>query len=172
MLWLLPIVLTYLIIWIFPKWISIPAFKKDVEYKTEKRRIEITAQKDLESQKIAELNVATVRIKKEKEVTKTKKEIEKIDPAQKWEGEYQNFKAQPLFSKFQSIIAAIYEHNGKISIYDSYNERYSFQIPKDILAYSHTNDLVTFDKTKESIELTEKGKLFVRQYSTDTTPSF
>ena len=25
MLWLLPIVLTYLIIWIFPKWISIPA---------------------------------------------------------------------------------------------------------------------------------------------------
>ena len=135
--------------------ISIPAFKKDVEYKTEKRRIEITAQKDLESQKIAELNVATKGIKGEGGDENQKRDREDR-PAQKWEGEYQNFKAQPLFSKFQSIIAAIYEHNGKISIYDSYNERYSSKSQKIYSLIANTNDLVTLTRQRKVSSLQKR----------------
>jgi hypothetical protein len=35
-LWILPVILTWLTIWFFPKYVLISAFKKDEEYETEK----------------------------------------------------------------------------------------------------------------------------------------
>ncbi|KKT74217.1 MAG: hypothetical protein UW71_C0031G0002 [Parcubacteria group bacterium GW2011_GWB1_44_7] len=44
--WILPFVLTYLIIWRFPKWISIPAFREDLDNITKKQKMLITAEKE------------------------------------------------------------------------------------------------------------------------------
>ncbi len=166
LLWILPVALTYLIIWHFPKWISIPAFKRDLEYRTTKKKLEIASQKELEQKKVEELVVATERVKKEKEVRQTEKEIERIDPTLQWKEEYELFRKSIFHHKFKDILKAVYKHSGNIKVFSDWGNQ--FELPQDILVYSHTNDLVNLDKSKEKIELTEKGKYFVKQISQES----
>ncbi|MBI2030928.1 hypothetical protein HYT05_04870 [Candidatus Kaiserbacteria bacterium] len=162
-LWVFPFLFTYLIIWHFPWWVSIPAFKQDLEYRTVKRKLEIASQKELEQKKVEELVVVTERVKKEKEVKQAEKEVERIDPTSQWREEYDGFSKSIFFHKFRDILNAIYKHNGNIKVVDQWET--VFEIPQDILVYSHTNDLVNLDKTTSKIELTEKGRFFVKQIS-------
>lgn len=167
-LWILPFIITYFIIWWFPKWISIPAFKKDEEYKTQKRIIEIIEKKKLEEENVKKLEVITRRTQKEREVKEQEKKIEKIDPTVKWQMEYAHqFRGKPFYGKFRYIIDSIYKYNGDIAVENEYGQGFKFEIPRDILVFSHTNDLITIDKKEGKIELTEKGKFFVKQFSSE-----
>lgn len=44
-LWILPFVFTWLFIWKFPKWISIPAFLRSQKYNTQKLEIKLEEEK-------------------------------------------------------------------------------------------------------------------------------
>ncbi|KKU57190.1 MAG: hypothetical protein UX81_C0043G0010 [Parcubacteria group bacterium GW2011_GWA2_47_12] len=180
--WILPFVLTYLIIWRFPKWISIPAFREDLDNITKKQKMLITAEKELEIQQVAKVDVVVERVRKETEVKQAEKKIKQVEgeikkiaeetkPEQKWIFEYQRFKSLPVYNKFEIILKSIYQHRGEINVTNN-NNQIIFQIPQDILAFSHTNDLIDFDKQKEKIELTEKGKFFVKEFSSEKGHSF
>jgi hypothetical protein len=136
--WILPFVFTWLIIWKFPKWISLPAFKKDEEYRLEKNRIRIIEQKKLE--------------------------IKELEPRIGWRIEYNSFKNSQYYHDFNLIIESVYEGSGKITWA---GRRGLTNLPKGILAYAHTNGLIDLDGDKKSINLTEKGKFFVKRFSLD-----
>lgn len=158
---LLPIAVTWLLIWVAPRYLLIYAFKKEEEFKADKRIVIIQQQKRVEQEqkKLEEANIETLIAAEEK--TQKEKEVKNIEKTD-WASEYEDFKSTKIYTKFDYIIEAIYEYGGNIE-FDNFGN--IFQIPQDVLVYAHTNDLVTLDKSKSKIELTEKGKFFVRQYS-------
>lgn len=155
-----PFILTYLIIWHFSKWFSLPAFKKDEEHKTKKKLIRICEQKKIE---IEEINLEKENVKKLDivgEKVKKNEEIRKIDPTFQWTKEYNEFEKNIIFKDFREILSSIYEYGGHI-------KWSGFNIPLEILSFSHSNDLINFidgDQGK-TIKLTEKGKFFVKKYN-------
>ncbi|MEK7631448.1 MAG: hypothetical protein AAB445_01085 [Patescibacteria group bacterium] len=157
--WLLvPFVSTFLIIWVFPRFLAIPAFKKDVKDKVQKRIIEIIEERRLETEDIKKLEVQKERVVKKQEITK-------LDPTAEWAEEYKVFSQTKYYQLFQYILDSIYQYNGHIEI-----EYKNFSIPRDILVYTHANDIVKMNESKSSIELTEKGKFFVKQYASGKSP--
>lgn len=164
--WILPFILTWLIIWKFPKWISLPAFKKDEEYRLEKTKIRITEQKKVETEEIKFEQEKKKKLNVVRETVKKEKEIEKLDPTINWEKEYEIFKNTQYYSNFGIIIESIYQHNGNTDWYQN-NSVVKTHIPKGILAYCHTNGLIEFGKNNESISVSEKGKFFIRQFTSD-----
>jgi hypothetical protein len=164
----LPSIITALTIWVLPKYITIPAFRKEEQDKTEKRKIVIAEQKKFEEDKVKILEVVETRKKKEKEVKEQEKKIKEIDPTSEWQEEFEEFRITSFYDKYKFIIDSVYKNNGKIRVTNLYNDPI-FEIPESILVYSHTNNLITLDKTKETIELTEKGKYFVKQFSLENS---
>lgn len=166
--WILPFILTWLIIWRFPRWISLPAFKKEEEYRLEKSRIRITEQKKLETEEIKLGQEKKKKLDIVSETVQKEREIQKLDPSIHWKEEYEIFKNTPYYSDFNLLIESIYQRNGSISWYRE-NTAYQSSIPKGVLAYSHTNGLVEFSSGNKNINLTEKGKFFVKQFSSNNT---
>lgn len=155
--WILPFVVTWLVIWKFSKWISLPAFKKEEEYRAEKKIIRIKEQKRIEVEEINLEKESVKRLDVVSEKTKKQNEIIQIDPKVGWEEEYEQFTRSHLFKDFNKIIESIYVQSGYVST------EY-FEIPKEILAFSHSNGLVEFSDYNK-IELTDKGKFFVKNAS-------
>jgi hypothetical protein len=157
-LWIAPFILTWLLIWKFPKWFLIPAYRKEYEYKTEKRKIKIQEDKkikeleiELEQQNIKKLDIVSSKIEKESD-------IKQKDPTALWKEEFEKFKKSHFYVDFGSIVKSVYEHSRWV---DDGN----FKIPKDFLAYSHSSGIIVFDsKVDSKIELTDKGKFFVKNY--------
>lgn len=164
--WILPFILTWLIIWRFPRWVSLPAFKKEEEYRLAKSRIRIAEQKKLETEEIALEQEKKKKLDVVGETVQKEKEIKKLDPSITWKEEYEIFKNIQYYSDFNFIIESVYQNNGNISWYRG-NNNFETHIPKGILAYSHTNELIEFGNKNESINLTAKGKFFVKQFSID-----
>lgn len=161
----LPFAITYLAIWHFPRYVGLPAFTKDEEYRIQKKKIRLIKQRELE---VEETKTELKNVEKlEAVVQKTQKEqdIKKIDPTISWQEDYEVFKTTPFYNTFDYIIESIYEKRGDIITY-VYNE-IEFQIPKNLMAYSHTNGLIDIieDGNRRYIELTEKGKFFVKLFT-------
>lgn len=160
--WILPAILTFLTIWYFPVWFGIAAFSKDEEFRIKKRKIRIQKNKELEVEetKLEEKNVERLETVEKK--VKKEKDIKFLDPTIEWQKDYEKFKQTKFFKSFNFIIESIYKQNGWIKKNVGYNV---FQIPQDLLAYAHTNNLVKFINKSEQIELTDKGKFFVKNYT-------
>jgi hypothetical protein len=163
--WVLPFIFTYLAIWILPHYVLLPAFQKEQEYEFKKRKLEINNEKklidettELQKAKVEELEVVEEKVQKEQKIK------EATDPEVKWKEEYKQFIRSGFFSDFNKIIKSIYQNNGDIKVPNEYGN-IVFQVPENLLAYVHVNDLVILDKHEGKIELTEKGKFFVKQFS-------
>ena len=126
--WALPFFVTYLIIWVFPKHITTPAYIKDLETKTERRILKLEKEGDLlEKEKAIEerrrekesLKISSVL--DELERAKMEKEIEKKDPEKIWIKEFEEFRESSYYEKFEEIIRAVYEKGG--------NYKKDFKVP-------------------------------------------
>jgi hypothetical protein len=95
---------------------------------------------------------------KQAEVKKEKNKSEKTQD-EIWREEYNQFKRINPFQSFSYIVDSIYKYSGRIETMNG------FKVPQEILVYAHTNDLISYDKLRSRIELTEKGKFFVKQFS-------
>lgn len=164
---LLPFVITGLVLYLLQPKVLLALIKKHTTYEVEKERIGITAEKELTEARVGKVKAEVVeeKIKATKAVAQAKR-IE-ADPTSTWPEEFEDFKKSLLYPKFDYIIQAVYEHSGDTVVKNEsyYGAPPTFQIPKDILAFSHTSDLVSMDKVKGKIELTEKGKYFVKRAS-------
>lgn len=158
--WILPFFITWLIIWKFPKWLSLPAFRQEAEYKTSKEIIKIRERKKIESEKtkLEEINIKNLEMVSER--TKKEEEIVKLDPTISWKQEYENFINSNFFNKLDLLIDLTYKHNGYL--HSDYNK-----MEEDFLAYLHSNELIEIDQTKATIDITKKGKFFIKQYTLD-----
>lgn len=165
--WITPFILTWIMVWKMPKWILIPALIQEENYRLRKRliRIQNDATVKLEEKELLKQTVENLDIVSQK---KTKEqEIQRIDPKQEWRIEFLKFKKMTIYPKFKYILDSSYNQNGKIKIQDSYSGITKFEIPKDILAYCHSSGLVDLLDSNTEIQLTEKGKFFVKEYYSD-----
>lgn len=158
----MPLLLTVLIIWVFPKIITIPAFAKEEKDRAQKRRIRSQIKREAEQENLAFEKIKLEKLKTIELSAQTEKAVEATDPTKLWEADYQEFRESRFYSHFNEIVEAIYAHQGYIQA--NTGSMSSFRVSKEILSYAHTNGLVEFGKDKRSIEWTEKGKYFAKKF--------
>ncbi|MEI7810766.1 MAG: hypothetical protein WCI41_04435 [bacterium] len=147
--WVLPLMLTYLTIWKFSKWIIIPAYKKELETETSKTLIRISEEKKIEVAKLElkekKLERASIEVKQISEERK----IKEADPTVLWDKDYFNFKKLGYSYKFDSFINELY----------SGEKRYVHQFFSKDIAYFDVLGLINVTDG-EIKSLTEKGRYF------------
>ena len=155
-LWSIPFILTYLVIWKFPKWFLLSGYTEEEKYKTDKSLVKLKEAVKIkkEEAKLEEENAKELKALAEKK--QSEKIIEDTDPTIKWEKEYQALKRRNNFYQFQQIYDIIYNNGG--SVYG--NQLYI--AAKPLIAYLDNTNIVNFDGS--NIELTEKGKYFMKRF--------
>lgn len=164
----LPFFITLLILYILQPKVLPMLLRKHKEYEDARLEIEagvvkkekavITAKEQNEKEK--------ERLLKLREINETK-EFKLNDQTVLWEKEYENeFRRSRFFREFKFIVESIYERNGVILVNNKFiPSEADFRIPKELLAYAHTNGLVSIVNNGNNIDLTEKGKFFVKKFS-------
>lgn len=163
--WFVPIILTWVFIELFPRYVTIPLFRTEQSYETEKKKIQLEEQRKLEIEDTKLQEESSKKTEATIKKVQKEKEVEKLDPTISWSKEYQEFRGSIYFREFAFVIKSVYEHGGDLSWWNENGNQ--TRVPQGVLAYSHTNDLLNFKSSKDgkSIELTDKGKFFVRQFS-------
>lgn len=161
--WIAPLILTWVTIWFAPKYILIPAFKKEEEYRIEKIKTRLESQEKITQEETKLTKKETEKLKAvERKITK-EEQIKSKDPRTMWNEEYEKFKGTNNFNSFYLIIESLYKHGGRVEWYTP-GSSYGTSVPRDLLAYAHSNELIELDVDKNNntvIKLTEKGKFFI-----------
>lgn len=165
--WIMPFILTYIIIWHFPKWVLIKAYKKTEEYKTEKIIIKISQKRKIEREDTELQKQTAKRVSATVEKFVEEKKIKEANPMVGWDEDYEKFKRLDFFYNFSKIIESYYKRKADIVEKDNFDEKVIFEIPEDILAYAHSNEIIEIDKKSNKIEMTTKGKYFINKFLAD-----
>jgi uncharacterized membrane protein len=112
-----PAILTYIFIWLLPKYVLIYAYKQEQYHKTAKREVSIREEKKVEDLEKGLAVKQTENIDAQIAVVEKKKEAEKIDPQILWSKGFDEFKKDPAFESFKSIIESVYERRGRYPFY-------------------------------------------------------
>lgn len=162
----LPFLFTWLFIWKFPKWISIPAFKKSQESDTEKLEIKLQNRISILRGRLKITEVIEEETKRKKEIKEQEKEIKEIDPMTEWLKEFE----QVFLSAedTEAIIVgskAIYETGGKfVNMQTKTNPGYNTYISSTSLSRLDALGLIKIrSDRRDAMEFTEKGKFFIRE---------
>lgn len=163
---LLPFLFTWLLIWKFPKWVSIPAFRKSQEFEVEKSKIKLQTMSDILKEQLRITELTEQKTKKEKEIKQQEKEIKKIDPTIEWFNEFNNI--LPKEKDVQAIkegSRVIYETNGRfVTNLRNVTSGYSTYISSPSLSRLDALGLIKMVSEKRDVmEFTEKGKFFIRE---------
>ncbi len=146
--WVMPFILTYIIIWKLPKWVLLKAYNKTEIYEVEKQLIKISQSRMLEQEE-AKLQEQTA--KKVTAVAKQaleQKKIKDIDPTISWNSDYYKFKSLGYSLKYSEFLTKLYSGN-----------QYLHQFNSDDISYFDVLGLIKL--TQNQIEgLTDKGKHF------------
>lgn len=167
--WVAPFILTWLIIWVFPRFIALPAFRKEEESKNKKKAIALQEAAKIEEAETKLVKRNAQKLEATEETVKKRRDIARIDPTTLWSEEYEKFRKSGLFNAFQGIVDSIYDHRGQVKDnYDGFSEEYGFEIPQGMLVYADTNGLVNLtNAATPRISLTDKGKYFVSRFASD-----
>ncbi len=164
--WVLPIFFTWLFVWKFPKWISIPAFKKSQEYQAEKLEVKIETEARLPQKQLRMVELMEKKTVKEKEIKEKEKEIKEIDPTIEWLKEFnQVLLNEKDVQAIKEGSGAIYQTNGRfVSNPQEINRGYNTYISSSSLSRLDALDLIKILSERRNVmEFTEKGKFFVRE---------
>lgn len=157
---ILPFVITCVVFWFMP-FLTRIFLRQHIRNKIKNEKIR---NKELE----AEIKSETKVLQAEVEQAKVEKEAEKISPELNWKRDYNMFKSSNLYKSFDRLIDSVYKYNGLISTggWDAGTGNWEFSIPQDLLVYIDINGIVT--KKGNKIELTPKGREFIRLYTADS----
>lgn len=151
--WVIPAVIAYFYIWWLPKFVINPAYKKEINYKEQRRVEKIKSEKRIqdEEKKLIEKQTAT-------EEAKIELADKKAEAPAGWERDYQDFITNyKAVSSFDELLRIVYNRN-------SIGQTESVaKIDPDSLMIVEAFDLI--DATEcNRIRLTDKGKYFARRY--------
>lgn len=155
--------LTRLTIWDFPKLFVNRAFKKEIEYSTERdiTRMKASQKVEIEKNKLANDELETTM--KQVEVVEQKEKLES-KAEDTWGNDYAKFRKNDAYRLFTILKDALYLRGGNIAEYDEYGNKIS-EVPSGLVAYLDANNLANI--AKGTITLTEKGKYFMKRYLDD-----
>lgn len=171
---LIPALMTYLWTWVLPNLLFIRAFKKEREYKFNKRSKIIEDQiklKNLEEElALKNANIADLESEAaQKELLTTQSELAKLkseleakmafneDAVSEEERRYREFMKRPQAKKIlEDIKICIYQYGGRLK-----NLNRAYKLDTDSYVTADTNKLVITSATGEYIELTDLGRYFL-----------
>ncbi len=159
-----PIIITYLIVWWLPI-LSNWAHKKHTIFYYKRRLIIDSARLDYEKEEKNNLKSLS-EVKKEQAVVK--KEIQKnTSEEERWAGELHGITSLPkMIEAIKVAVRVVYEAAGRFTTDYSYNGNYLVYISPDHLARLDTLGIINIikgDGNSDKINLTEKGKFFVKK---------
>ena|GEM_PF-531878 len=165
--------LTYLMIWIMPQLILERAYEKEQKDKAQRLKIKLKYEQDIKDEKTKlEKKLTALEEQTTKRLVATEKKVDterKVQEKEKdltsdWQLDYNKFATSNLYKRFDEFIACLYQHGGQTHIEDPTFGSIIFELNKDMLAYADSNNLVSYDRSKGYISLTDKGKYFVKTY--------
>jgi len=155
-----------LAVWVLPKYVTRYAYNRQVsdEYdlKLEKNKYD----RLLQDKKVKTIDKQLEIVNKATEVRNKEEDLVKSE-TEEWNEEYETFKNSSFYIDFGDIIESYFEKYG-IIVESDYNGNQLWRIDKDVLAYAVSNNLINFTDNRQRIELTDKGKYFVKKYQLGT----
>ncbi len=162
LLFALAAALTYLMIWILPKYVLARAFRKEKEHEAEKRRIKIDLEKQDQVLQAQLAEASTKKLEAAEQKVKTERKVSQTDPAIVWSDEFERLKPLGVYTYFDQLIKSLYEYGGRVATPNG-----GFRLDRDLLAYADANELIEYNRTAGRISLTDKGKYFVKRYQNE-----
>lgn len=165
--WILPFVVTYIVIWRLPNWLFLRAYEENSSYETGKVLIQLSQKTKIEKEQ-AKLEQESA---KKVEAVVTRKRAEKIvkdlDPAVEWARELKKYE-NSLLEGMRYARQAIYQTNGAFSAQQGDKWDQESYIPSNILSRLDAFGLVKIERnpnhpSRSVVSFTEKGKYFLRQ---------
>lgn len=159
--WAIPVILTILTIWVFPRLFIIRAYKRELEDAYEKKKFKVKKEKELESEEAKREEETTKKITAVAEQVEQQKKIKDIDPTIQWEEEYQTLKTKKIFGNFKTLYQIVYENGGGI-----YGQQ-SYTLAMPLIAYLDSTEALVLENG--TISLKPKGNFFMRKYLEEIT---
>lgn len=158
---LIPVALAYLYVWWLPKWVLNPSYKREVNYKIDRRIIKNEAEKRLNESE-------TQKVESKKELLQKQEEVHNMNPEEEWRlsfEESQSANKDLWIDALTELKSVIYDKYGWLRDDNGYN-----RMTSDELMFCDTYELIEFDTDIEEsktgrISLTDKGKFFLKEYS-------
>lgn len=159
---IIPAILAYLYVWWLPKFITNPAYKREANYKIDRRIIKNEAELRLSASEKKKTEAETKETSAKIESAKKKEEMRQINPEEGWAVDFDKAILSNRMGFTVDALTAlketIYNYGGRI-VSDGVRH-----IDSDELMFCDANGLVKFqEKNTLQIEITEKGKYFLRQ---------
>ncbi|HSW74283.1 MAG TPA: hypothetical protein VLG16_00275 [Candidatus Saccharimonadales bacterium] len=153
--------LTYLMIWVFPKYLLAKAYEKELEADYGRKSQKLGKDLDLEKErnKLAKTQLDTVD--KEKKVIAQQEDLEDKE-VKTWKTEYRET-SQSLKNALNDVIRAVFEHKGHLEKYIKDGYDVDPQVPSRSVAIAYSNNLIELSDNGSRVALTKKGRFFVSQ---------
>lgn len=161
--YLIPAVLAYVYVWWLPKWVLNPSYKKEANYKIDRRIIKNEAEKRLNESE-------TQKVESKIGLLQKQEEAKAIDPEEEWQAslnECRSHNGALLANALTTLKEVVYDNSGRLSDRDSGHDI----MDSDELMLCDTYELIKFERNKDtgrlngSISLTDKGKFFLKRAS-------
>lgn len=158
----IPAILAYIYVWWLPKFVLNPSYKKDIQYRTDRRIIKNNEEKRLSESERAKTEATVKETDAKIELQQKKEKVKELSSEEIWTEEFETLlekRPNTLFKALASLQFIIYEKSGWIKSNDT------SYISSSNLAFCDVNQLITFDtNSKRLISLTEKGRVFMKNY--------
>jgi len=165
--WVMPFLITWLVIWKLPDLVLLPAFEKEEENRVKKINTRLRLEKQVVTEETKLVEQTTKKLEAEEKKATRQKKVEQVSPQVLWEKEYKEFQATQHYSTFRWLTEAVYQHGGLTEWYPPHSSS-KFGISQSLLAYAHSHELIELGKDEnnyQTISFTEKGKFFVGKIS-------
>lgn len=155
-----PLILAVAFLWLVPKYLLIHLYRKEQDNRAAKEMVILDVEQEIEKKKKSVATETTEKIDAQIALAEKRKDAARIDPKILWQAELDEFKKDPAYSSFGTIISAYYDHRGKITDYTGGN---NFKVSSGALILAENRGLIELDINANHLNLTEKGKWFAER---------
>ena len=160
----LPILLTFVFIWLLPKYVLKHAYRQEQRHKVDRRRIRYEEEELLEMAR-KDLAVSQKKaVEAEIDASDKLKEASRSNPEIQWQRDFAEFiNIGNGIPTLNALKITIYKDNGHLTDYLSIGNDWLAVsgMNSEYLALADTNDLIKIFKEDQTIELSKKGKYFI-----------
>ena len=156
---IIPALLAYLYVWWLPKFVTNPAYRREANYKIDRRIIKNEAELRLSNSERKKTEAKTKETTAKIESAKKEEEMKMLSPEEEWEIDFSQVSSDSdMIDALSELKDTIYNYNGWAT---SMGVR---RIGVDELMFCDIHGLIQFDESdSDRITLTKKGKYFLKK---------
>lgn len=161
-------VLTRLMIWDIPKLINVKSYKAELEVEYSLRKMKLLEEEKLSKKETSIVTQQRKNIEAEKEVAVERAKLDKTPAHISWDLEFDDFiKIRNGEKTLKEISHTVYAEGGNLYQYTGVDGWVVAPtgVTADNLALADTNGLINFTDKSKMLNLTEKGKYFIKKLS-------